>query len=625
MQKQFNKHIINIIDTPGHVDFTVEVERSLKVLDGSIIVFCASSGVEPQSETVWRQANKYQVPKIVFINKMDRAGANYLKVLEQINTRFGVNVYPVQMNVGKEDFFRGVIDIVEESFIVWDDKNSGLTYNISKQIPLDLKESTLFYRQKLIECAIETSESLMSSYISNVSIDINDLYKNLRNRTIRNEIVLSLCGSAFKNKGIQPLLDAIVYFLPSPLDVKAIHGKGITSKQSVRFASNTEYFSSLVFKLTTDPFVGNLYFLRVYSGILKVGDFVYNSVKLKKERISRLVRIHANKKEEVRFVQAGDIAACIGLKHSFTGDTLCSFDNPIILEKMSFPQPVISVSISPVLKNNQEKMAIALSKLSMEDPSLKVSVDKSSSQTLISGMGELHLDIIIDRMKREFNVNVLSGKPQVSYRESIKLIVTSESKFVRQSGGRGQYAHVVLRLEPLLLGQGVEFVNKIVGGTIPKDFIPAVKKGVLTQLQEGVLLGYPLVDIRVVLYDGSYHDVDSSEIAFMAASSLAIKKGIKNANPFLLEPVMNISINSPQIYVGDIIGDINSRRGIIFNIKEEAAYCIITAFIPLAEIFGYATSIRSLSQGRAYFSMKFEKYSEVPSNIVSKLTSKKLK
>ncbi|WP_192485294.1 MULTISPECIES: elongation factor G [Cysteiniphilum] len=622
MDQQFDKHRINIIDTPGHVDFTIEVERSLRVLDGAVVVFCGSSGVEPQSETVWRQANKYGVPRIVFVNKMDRAGANFERVVDQIKTRLKATVVPVQLNIGAEDEFKGVIDLVRMKAIMWNEEDKGLTYSL-EEIPAELQERAEELRQEMVEAAAEASEELMEKYLEGGELTNDEIHEALRRRVIDNEIVLAFCGSAFKNKGVQAVLDGVVRYLPAPNQVPAIKGELEDGTESSRESSDEAPFASLAFKLATDPFIGNLTFVRVYSGVLKSGDSVYNPVKGKKERIGRIVQMHANKREELKEVRAGDIAACIGLKQVTTGDTLCDEKQIITLERMEFPEPVISVAVEPKSKADQEKMSIALGKLAAEDPSFRVQTDEESGQTIISGMGELHLDIIVDRMKREFKVEANVGSPQVAYRETIKQAVDAEGKFVRQSGGRGQYGHVWVKLEPQEMGKGFEFVDQIVGGVVPREYIGAVGKGIEEQLQNGVIAGYPMIDVKATLYDGSYHDVDSSEMAFKIAGSMAVKSGAQKATPVILEPLMKVEVVTPEEYMGDVIGDLNRRRGMIAGMDENPSGKVVNALVPLAEMFGYATNVRSISQGRASFSMEFEKYAEVPNNIAEDIIKKR--
>jgi elongation factor G len=621
INKNFGQHRINIIDTPGHVDFTIEVERSLRVLDGAIVVFCASSGVEPQSETVWQQANKYNVPRLVFINKMDRAGADFMRVVSQIKDNLRAKIIPMHLNIGTEDNFSGVVDLVKMHAIFWNNNDKGLTYTL-KTIPTNIRDEAILLRNEIIEAAAEANEELMDKYISGIEFSDSEIYSALRSRVIKNDIVLAFCGSAFKNKGVQLILDSVIRYLPAPNEIEDIKGISNDSHTIYRKSSDEEPFSALAFKLATDPFIGNLTFLRVYSGILKSGDLVYNPIKKKRERIGRIVQMHANKREEIKEVHSGDIAACIGIKNVTTGDTLCDINNIIILERMDFPDPVISISVEPKSKIDQEKMSIALGKLAYEDPSFCVKTDEESSQTIISGMGELHLDIIVDRMRREFNVEASIGKPQVAYRETIKKVVEAEGKFIRQSGGRGQYGHVWIKLEPQVLGSGFEFVDSVVGGVVPKEYIPAVSKGIEEQLQNGVIAGYPMVDVKATLYDGSYHDVDSSEVAFKIAGSMAVKHAVSKANPVILEPIMKAEVVTPELYLGDVIGDLNRRRGIIISVTENAVGKIISTAIPLSEMFGYATHLRSLSQGRASFSMEFQKYSEIPKNISEKIIKK---
>ena len=623
MDKQFDQHRINIIDTPGHVDFTIEVERSLRVLDGAVVVFCGSSGVEPQSETVWRQANKYGVPRIVFVNKMDRAGADFERVLTQIRARLKATVVPVQLNIGAEDDFEGVIDLIRMKTILWNESDQGLTYEAG-DIPADLLDHATELREQMVEAAAESSDLLMNKYLEGEALTEDEIHQGLRKRVLDNEIVIAFCGSAFKNKGVQAVLDGVIRYLPAPDEVAAIQGElPDDAGKSKRRSSDDEPFAALAFKIATDPFVGNLTFVRVYSGVLKSGDTVFNPVKGKKERIGRLVQMHAKAREELKEVCAGDIAACIGLKQVTTGDTLCDINNVITLERMEFPEPVISVAVEPNSKQDQEKMSIALGKLAAEDPSFRVQTDEESGQTIISGMGELHLDILVDRMRREFGVEASVGNPQVAYRETIRSVREQESKFVRQSGGRGQYGHVCLKLEPMEMGAGYKFINEIVGGVVPREYIPAVDKGIQEQMTNGVLAGYPLIDVQVTLYDGSYHDVDSSEMAFKIAGSMGLKQGALNADPVLLEPVMKVEVVMPEEYMGDVIGDLNRRRGIILGMEDTVSGKVVRAGVPLAEMFGYATNVRSLSQGRASFSMEFEKYAEVPANIAEGIIKKR--
>ena len=621
MEKQFDDHRINIIDTPGHVDFTIEVERSLRVLDGAITVLCSVGGVEPQTETVWRQGNRYSVPRMIFVNKMDRTGANFLRVVDQARDRLGANPVPVQLPIGSEENFKGVIDLIVMKSFYWDDSNMGTTCEV-KDIPKELLDDAEFWRGKMLEAAAEANENLLEKFLENGELSIEEIRSGLRERTLKGEIVPALCGSAFKNKGVQAMLDAVIYYMPSPVDVPPIEGILENDDHGQRIADDNEPFSALAFKVATDPFVGNLTFFRVYSGALKSGETIYNPTKEKKERIGRLLQMHSNDRKEIREVLSGDIAAAVGLKDVTTGDTLTDMKNIITLERMEFPEPVISVAVEPKTKQDQEKMGIALQKLSKEDPSFIVHTDEESGQTIISGMGELHLDIIVDRMKREFNVEANIGKPQVAYRETIKNSVQQEGKFVRQSGGRGQYGHVFIKIEPQESGKGYDFVNKIVGGTIPKEYIPAVDKGVRDQVENGVVAGYPVVDIKVTLYDGSYHDVDSSEMAFKIAGSMAFREGALKADPVLLEPIMSIEVVTPEEYMGDVMGDLNRRRGLPQGMDDSPLGKIVRAEVPLAEMFGYATDLRSMSQGRAVYSMEFLKYNEVPKNISEVVTKK---
>mgnify|MGYP002019775968 CR=1 FL=1 len=621
MEKQFDDHRINIIDTPGHVDFTIEVERSLRVLDGAITVLCSVGGVEPQTETVWRQGNRYSVPRMIFVNKMDRTGANFLRVVDQVRDRLGTNPVPVQLPIGSEENFKGVIDLIVMKSFYWDDSNMGTTCKV-KDIPKELLDDAEFWRGKMLEAAAEANENLLEKFLENGELSLEEIRSGLRERTLKGEIVPALCGSAFKNKGVQAMLDAVIYYMPSPVDVPPIEGILENDDHGQRIADDNEPFSALAFKVATDPFVGNLTFFRVYSGALKSGETIYNPTKEKKERIGRLLQMHSNDRKEIREVLSGDIAAAVGLKDVTTGDTLTDMKNIITLERMEFPEPVISVAVEPKTKQDQEKMGIALQKLSKEDPSFIVHTDEESGQTIISGMGELHLDIIVDRMKREFNVEANIGKPQVAYRETIKNSVQQEGKFVRQSGGRGQYGHVFIKIEPQESGKGYDFVNKIVGGTIPKEYIPAVDKGVRDQVENGVVAGYPVVDIKVTLYDGSYHDVDSSEMAFKIAGSMAFREGALKADPVLLEPIMSIEVVTPEEYMGDVMGDLNRRRGLPQGMDDSPLGKIVRAEVPLAEMFGYATDLRSMSQGRAVYSMEFLKYNEVPKNISEVVTKK---
>jgi len=622
MDNQFDDHRINIIDTPGHVDFTIEVERSLRVLDGAVVVLCASSGVQPQTETVWRQANRYEVPRMVFVNKMDRAGADFLKVVEQMKERLGANPVPIQLAIGAEDHFKGVIDLIKMKRIIWNEADQGTTFEYD-EIPEDMKEECEKWRSNLIEAAAEANEELMNKYLEGEELSEEEIKQGLRLRTLANEIVPTLCGSAFKNKGVQAMLDAVIEFMPAPIEVKAIEGvleDGETI--ATREADDSAPFAALAFKIATDPFVGTLTFFRVYSGTLNSGDTIYNPLKSKKERVGRMVQMHSNSREEIKEVLAGDIAAAIGLKDVTTGETLCSIDDVITLEKMDFPEPVISVAVEPKTKADQEKMGIALGKLAQEDPSFRVETDEESGQTIISGMGELHLDVLVDRMRREFNVEANIGKPQVAYRETIRKTVEIEGKHVKQSGGRGQYGHVWLRLEPLPADSEYQFVNEIVGGTIPKEYIPAVDKGVQEQMQNGCLAGYPLLAMKVTLYDGSFHDVDSSEMAFKIAGSMALKKGAVAADAALLEPVMKVEVVTPEDYMGDVMGDLNRRRGIVQGMENSASGKIINAEVPLAEMFGYSTDLRSATQGRATYTMEFNKYAEVPAAIANLIIEK---
>ncbi len=617
MEQQFDQHRINIIDTPGHVDFTIEVERSLRVLDGAVVVFCGSSGVEPQSETVWRQADKYAVPRLVFVNKMDRAGADFERVVGQIRKRLGANCVPIQINMGAEEEFHGVIDLIKMKSVNWNEEDMGMTFTY-EDIPAEYLEKAEQYRTEMVEAAAEASEALMDKYLEGEELTEDEIRLGLRTRTLNNEIVLATCGSAFKNKGVQAVLDAVVHFLPSPNEVKAITGilDDKDETEAERHPTDEEPFSALAFKIATDPFVGTLTFFRCYSGVVNTGDTVYNPVKGKRERFGRIVQMHAKDREEIKEVRAGDIAAAIGLKDVTTGDTLCDPNNIITLERMEFPDPVISIAVEPKSQADQEKMGIALSKLAAEDPSFKVKTDDETGQTIISGMGELHLDIIIDRMKREFKVECNVGNPQVAYRETLRKAVEVEGKFVRQSGGRGQFGHVWLRIEPQEEDFGYEFVNEIVGGTVPKEFIPAVDKGIQEQMRSGVLAGYPVLDVKVTLFDGSYHDVDSSEMAFKIAGSMGFKKGAAEANPVLLEPTMKVEVTTPEDWMGDVVGDLYRRRGMIEGMEDGVAGVkMIRAKVPLSEMFGYATDLRSQTQGRASYSMEFFNYSEAPNNV----------
>ena len=622
MERQFPEHRINIIDTPGHVDFTIEVERSLRVLDGACAVFCAVSGVEPQSETVWRQANKYKVPRIVFVNKMDRSGADFLRVIEQIKTRLAANPVPVQLPIGKEESFAGVIDLIKMKAIYWREDGMGMEFD-EKEIPSNLQDTAAEWHEHLMESVAEADDDLMEKYLDAGELTDTEIRRGLRGLTLSNKAVPAFCGSAFKNKGVQSLLDAVIEYMPAPTDVPPIKGHLLDKDEmEERPADDNAPFAALAFKIATDPFVGALTFFRVYSGVLESGSAVLNSVKGKKERIGRLVQMHANSREEVKEVRAGDIAAAIGLKDVTTGETLCAIDKPIVLEKMDFPEPVISVAVEPKTQADQEKMNEALAKLAKEDPSFRVHTDDETGQIIISGMGELHLEIIVDRMRREFGVEASVGAPQVSYRETITKVVECEGKFIRQSGGKGQYGHVWLRLEPLERGAGYEFVNEIVGGVVPKEYIPAVDKGVQEQMENGVLAGFPVVDVKVSLFDGSYHDVDSNEMAFKIAGSMCFKEGAKTAGPVLLEPIMKVEIVTPEEYMGDVVGDINRRRGMIQGMDDSPVGRTIHCEVPLAEMFGYATDLRSATQGRATYSMQFEKYSEAPANIAEAIIEK---
>jgi elongation factor G len=619
MDGNFDEHRVNIIDTPGHVDFTIEVERSLKVLDGACAVFCAVGGVEPQSETVWRQADKYSVPRIGFVNKMDRSGADFLRVCEQVKTRLGANPVPMQIPIGAEENFQGVIDLISMQAIFWNEADQGATYE-AKDIPSDLADLSAEYREKMIESAAEASEELMEKYLEEGDLSAAEIREGIRTQVLNNEIIPMFCGSAFKNKGVQAVLDAFIHYMPSPIDVPAIEGTLDDDETKVsRPSDDNEPFAALAFKIATDPFVGNLTFFRVYSGVLNSGDFVFNSSKGKKERIGRIVQMHSNDREEIKEVRAGDIAAAIGLKDVTTGDTLCDLKEKVVLERMEFPEPVISLAVEPKTKADQEKMGIALGKLANEDPSFRVASDEESGQTIISGMGELHLDIIVDRMMREFDVECSVGAPQVAYRETITTLVEEENKFAKQSGGRGQYGHVYLRIEPQEAGAGYEFVDEIKGGVIPKEYIPAVDKGIQEQMQNGVLAGFPLVDMKVTVYDGSYHDVDSNEMAFKIAASQCIKEGVKKANPQLLEPIMAVEISTPEEYMGDVMGDINRRRGLVGQMEDTPSGKRLKADVPLAEMFGYANDLRSMTQGRASYSMEFNKYSAAPKNVAEEV------
>ena len=626
--QQYPEHRINIIDTPGHVDFTIEVERSLRVLDGAVVVFCGSSGVEPQSETVWRQANRYEVPRIAFINKMDRAGADFLKVVDQMKVRLGANPVPIQLPIGAEDEFKGVIDLIKMKAIRWNEEDMGTTFELV-DIPEDMVEQANEWRENMLESAAEANEELMNKYLEEGDLNEEELKSGLRQRTLESDIVICLCGSAFKNKGVQTMLDAVIDFLPAPNQIKAV--TGVVDKEgeeTSRKSDDNEPFSALAFKIATDPYVGSLTFVRVYSGTLNSGDSVYLPMKGKKERIGRMLQMHSNNRKEIDEVRAGDICAVIGLKQAVTGETLCDEKNQIILEEMNFPEPVISVAVEPKTKEDQEKMGVALGRLAQEDPSFKMRTDEESGQTIISGMGELHLDVLVDRMKREFNVEANMGKPQVAYRETIRKEVEQEAKFVRQSGGRGQYGHVYIKMAPLVADekeeeqQNYKFINQIVGGAIPREFIPAVDKGCKEQMEAGVIAGYPLVNVQVTLYDGSFHDVDSSEVAFKVAGSMAFKDGALKANPVLLEPIMSLEVVTPEEYMGDVVGDLSRRRGVVHGMDDGPSGKVVSGEVPLAEMFGYATDLRSATQGRATFTMEPLDYAEVPPNIAEAVVNK---
>ena len=621
MDQHFDEHRINIIDTPGHVDFTIEVERSLRVLDGAVTVLCSVGGVEPQTETVWRQGNKYDVPRMIFINKMDRAGADFLRVIEQVKERLGANPVPIQLPIGAEEKFEGVIDLIRMKAIYWNEADMGTTFEL-RDIPEELLAEAETWREKMVEAAAEADEELLEKYLEDHALTDDEIKKGLRLRTLSGEIVVSLCGSAFKNKGVQAMLDAVIDFMPSPVDVPAIRGMLDDDTEAERLASDDQPFAALAFKIATDPFVGNLTFFRVYSGVLNSGDTIYNSVKSKRERIGRILQMHSNDRKEIKEVHAGDIAAAVGLKDVTTGDTLSDLKNVITLERIEFPEPVISVAVEPKTKADQERMGIALQKLAKEDPSFRVTTDEESGQTIISGMGELHLDIIVDRMRREFKVDANIGKPQVAYRETIRTTVNQEGKFVRQSGGRGQYGHVYVKIEPQEPAAGYEFVNAIVGGVVPKEYINAVDKGIKEQMENGVIAGFPVVDVKVTLYDGSYHDVDSSEMAFKIAGSMAFRDGAQKAKPVLLEPIMKVEVVTPDEYMGDVMGDLNRRRGLPKGMDDSPSGKVIRAEVPLAEMFGYATDLRSMSQGRATYSMEFEKYAEVPQTVADSVLRK---
>ena len=624
MQKQFDEHRINIIDTPGHVDFTIEVERSLRVLDGAVVVLCGSSGVQPQTETVWRQANKYQVPRLVFVNKMDRAGADFLRVVAQLKERLGATPVPLQLAIGAEELFRGVVDLVKMKVITWSEADQGMTFEYT-EVPAELMDECLRLREGIVEAAAEANDAFMERYLEGGELTEAEIKQGIRARTLANEIVPVFCGSAFKNKGVQAVLDGVVEYLPSPTEVKAIEGT-LDDEETIeeRIASDEAPFAALAFKIATDPFVGVLTFIRVYSGVLKSGDAVFNPITSKKERIGRMVQMHANQREEIKEVYAGDIAAVIGLKDVSTGETLCDLNHRITLERMDFPEPVISVAVEPKTKADQEKMGVALGKLAQEDPSFRVKTDEETGQTIISGMGELHLDIIVDRMRREFGVEANIGKPQVAYREAIRNICEIEGKFIRQSGGRGQYGHIWVRFEPREGGaEGLEFVNGIVGGVVPKEYVPAVEKGIGEQMKNGVLAGYPLLGLKATLFDGSYHDVDSSEMAFKIAASMATKELSKKGGAVLLEPIMSVEVVTPEENMGDVVGDLNRRRGLIQGMEESASGKVVRCEVPLAEMFGYATSLRSATQGRATFTMEFLKYAEAPNNVAAEVIAKR--
>ncbi len=622
MAGQFDQHRINIIDTPGHVDFTIEVERSMRVLDGACMVYCAVGGVQPQSETVWRQANKYKVPRLAFVNKMDRAGANFFKVYDQMRLRLKANPIALQVPIGAEEKFEGVIDLIKMKAVYWDESSQGMKFDY-RDIPADLVDTSKEWREKMLEAAAEANEELMNKYLETGDLSEEDIKKGLRIRTINFEIVPMLCGSAFKNKGVQAMLDAVIEYLPAPTDVAALVCEDAKGQPTTRKASDDEPFSALAFKIMTDPFVGQLIFFRVYSGVIKSGDTIYNPIKGRKERIGRILQMHANQREELKEVRAGDIAAAVGLKEATTGDTLCDINNEVVLERMIFPEPVIHVAVEPKTKADQEKMGIALNRLAQEDPSFRVKTDEETNQTIISGMGELHLEILVDRMRREFGVEANVGAPQVAYREAIKKSVEIEGKFVKQSGGKGQYGHVWLKMEPNEAGKGFEFIDAIKGGTVPREFIPAVEKGLRETLPAGVVAGYPVVDVKVTLFDGSYHDVDSNENAFKMAASMAFKDGMRKADPILLEPMMAVEVETPEDYFGDLMGDLSSRRGMIQGMEDNASGKVVRAEVPLAEMFGYSTTMRSLSQGRATYSMEFKHYTEAPRNVADAVVNKK--
>ena len=621
MAKQFPEHRINVIDTPGHVDFTIEVERSLRVLDGAVTTFCSVGGVQPQSETVWRQANKYEVPRMGYVNKMDRAGANFLRVVEQVKTRLGATPVVMQLPIGAEDNFRGVVDLVKMKAIFWNPETQGLTFEY-QDIPADMQDDCESYREQMVEAAAEANEDFMDLYLEEGELSEEQIKQGIRQRCINNEVIPMFCGSSFKNIGVQAMLDAVIEYFPSPLDVPSIEGLLEDDTPASRKSSDDEPFAALAFKMMTDPYVGTLTFVRVYSGVLNSGESVYNPVKGKKERAGRLIQMHANSREEIKELRAGDIGCVVGLKDVTTGDTICDLNNIITLERMEFPEPVISIAIEPKTKADQEKMGIALSKLASEDPSFRVRTDEETGQTIISGMGELHLDIIVDRMKREFSVEANVGAPQVSYRETIRQSVEADGKFVRQSGGRGQYGHVVLRIEPQEPGTGFVFENAIVGGVVPREYIPAIEKGAREQLENGVIAGYPVVDVKVTVFDGSYHDVDSNEMAFKIASSMGVKNGVEKARPVILEPIMAVEVITPEDYMGDVMGDLNRRRGMIQGMEDTPSGKELKAEVPLSEMFGYATNVRSLSQGRASYTMTFSKYAEAPSSVQEEIIAK---
>jgi elongation factor G len=622
MDNNYPEHRINIIDTPGHVDFTIEVERSMRVLDGACMVYCAVGGVQPQSETVWRQANKYKVPRLAFVNKMDRSGANFFKVYDQMKSRLKANPVPIQIPIGAEDKFEGVVDLIRMKAIYWDEASQGMKFEL-RDIPADLQDEAQEWREKMVESAAEASEELMNKYLEDGDLSEAEIKQGLRSRTVASEIVPMMCGSAFKNKGVQAMLDAVIEFMPAPTDVKPVQGELENGEMGMRKASDDEPFAGLAFKIMTDPYVGQLIFFRVYSGMVKTGDTIYNPVKGKKERIGRILQMHANQREELKEVYAGDIAAAVGLKEATTGDTLCDLNKTIILERMIFPEPVIHVAVEPKTKADQEKMGLALNRLAQEDPSFRVRTDEETNQTIISGMGELHLEILVDRMRREFGVEANVGAPQVAYREAIRKTAEVEGKFIKQSGGRGQYGHVWLKLEPNEAGKGFEFIDAIKGGTVPREFIPAVEKGLRETLPNGVLAGFPVVDVKVTLFDGSYHDVDSNENAFKMAASMAFKDGMRKASPVLLEPMMAVEVETPEDYMGDVMGDLNRRRGIIQGMEDMPTGKVVKVEVPLAEMFGYSTDLRSMSQGRATYSMEFKHYTEAPRNVAEAVINKK--